>query len=87
MLLSGLLYTIITSSRPQKRNLYWSMNVCTTSSKCGLMLSNLPRSPNSYCSSVGHQQMARFLLSMQLILLLSVTLKITKLELQPPAQV
>jgi len=66
-------YTIMTSSRPQKRNLYWSMNVCTTSSKCGLIVSNLSRSPNSYWSRVGHQQIAKFLLSMQLILLRSET--------------
>ena len=65
----------MTSSRPQKRNLNWSMKVWTTSSKCGLMFSNLSKSPNSYCSRVGHQHIARFLLSMQLILLLSDTLK------------
>ena len=55
------------------------MNVWTTSSKCGRIDSNFPRSPNSYWSSVGHQHMARFLLSMQLILLLSVTLEKWKL--------
>ena len=38
------------------------------------MASNLPKSPNSYCNRVGHQQIARFLLSMQLSLLDSVTL-------------
>ena len=67
-------YTIITSSCPQNRNRYWSTMVWTMSSKWGLMASNLPRSPNSYCNRVGHQQIARFLLSMQLSLLDSVTL-------------
>ena len=54
------------------------MKVCTTSSRWGRIVSNLSKSPNSYCSRVGHQQMARFLLSMQLILLLSDTLYFVK---------
>lgn len=71
---STLAQTIMTSSWPQNRKRYWSIIVCTMSSRCGRIASNFERSPNSYCSSVGHQQIARFLLSMQLSLLCSVTL-------------
>ena len=81
----------MTSSWPQNRNRYWSTMVWTMSSRWGRMASNLPRSPNSYCNKVGHQQMAKFLLSMQLSLLDSVTLKLANvfslnnLELLPRA--
>ena len=65
----------MTSSCPQNKNRYWSTIVCTMSSKWGRIASNFPRSPNSYCNKVGHQQIAKFLLSIQLSLLDSVTLQ------------
>lgn len=68
-------HTRVTASPSQNRKENWSIIVCTISSRCGLMASNLHRSPNSYLRRVGHQQMAMFLLSMQLSLLRSATLK------------
>lgn len=46
----------------------------TVSSRCGLIISKRIMSVNSYGSSVGHQQMAKFFESMLLALQFSVTL-------------
>lgn len=68
-------YTITTASSPQNRKGYWSIIVWTTSSRYGLIASNLPRSLNSIGNNVGHQQIAKFLLSILLSLQFSATLK------------
>ena len=74
-------HTRVTASPSRNRKENWSIMVCTISSRWGLMASNLHRSPNSYLRRVGHQQMARFLLSMQLSLLRSATLKAGKSDI------
>lgn len=63
------------ASLPQNRKGYWSIIVCTTSSKYGLIASNLPKSLNSIGKSVGHQQIAKFLLSILFSLQFSATLQ------------
>lgn len=74
-------YTITIASSPQNRKGYWSIIVWTTSSRYGLIASNLPRSLNSIGSKVGHQHIARFLLSILLSLQFSATLKSHKFEI------
>lgn len=72
--------TITKASFPQNKNGYWSIIVCTISSKYGRICSNLPMSLNSIGSSVGHQQIARFLLSMLFSLEFSATLETHELK-------
>lgn len=71
----GKAYTITNASFPQNKNGYWSIIVCTISSKYGRICSNLPISLNSIGNNVGHQHIAKFLLSMLLSFEFSATLK------------
>lgn len=67
--------TITKASLPQNKNGYWSIIVCTISSKYGRNCSKCPMSVNSMGISVGHQQIAKFLLSMLFSLEFSETLQ------------
>lgn len=64
------------ASFPQNKNGYWSIIVCTMSSRYGRNCSKCPMSVNSIGINVGHQQMAKFLLSILLSFEFSETLKI-----------
>lgn len=67
--------TITNASLPQKRKGYWSIIVWTISSKYGRIDSNLNISVNSMGNRVGHQHIAKFLLSMLFNFEFSETLK------------